>query len=125
MEESVIVSVSGLSAQSGLRVVTKHRVHIIDTLVLRMSPRTDTKARMRNEKWDEKRDRKHGVSAALFNSRTDGKSLARTIATINEFHLLRFARSFNCSLCLYAIAHPHLSRDNKSFVVHLPLCCTI
>ena len=79
----------------------------------------------RNEKWDEKRDRKHGVSATLFNSRTDGKSLARTIATINEFHLLRFARSFNCSLCLYAIAHPRLSRDNKSFVVHFPLCCTI
>lgn len=39
----------------------------------------------RNEKRDEKRDRKHGVLAALFNSRTDGKSLARMTATLTSF----------------------------------------
>ena len=47
MGESVIVSVSGLSAHSLGCAYEAHRVHIIDTLVLRMSPRTDTKARMR------------------------------------------------------------------------------
>lgn len=60
----------------------------------------------RNEKRDEKRDGETWRgTAALFNSRTDEKSLARTTtATLTSFIPLRFVRSFNCSLCLYATA---------------------
>lgn len=51
--EDRTLSVSGLSGQRGLRCSYEAQVHIIDTLVLRMSLRTDMKARTRNEMKNE------------------------------------------------------------------------